>query len=74
VADRQQGTHFWFMSIRTPHLDGSTFVGSYQGTITPSRGRTRLDLFSQIRADIDETDPRAVGGATIAFDIQPNKL
>jgi hypothetical protein len=70
----EQGTHFWFMSIQTSSADGTTFLGSFQGTITPSRGRTRLDLFNQIRADINERELLTRGGAVVAFDIQPNKI
>ncbi|MFB7707903.1 hypothetical protein [Streptomyces sp. NPDC056105] len=72
-AKAKQGTHFWFMVIQIPNWGGYC-VTSYQGALTPKLGATRLDMFNEIRADIDEVDPQARGGAAIAFDIQLNEL
>ncbi|MFE2073713.1 hypothetical protein [Streptomyces misionensis] len=69
----EQGTHFWLMVIQTPNA-GGLHVNSYQGTWTPGPEDTRLDMFNKIRSYIDEKDPRARGGITTAFDIQPNQL
>jgi hypothetical protein len=37
-------------------------------------GATRLSLFNEVRAEIDQRDPLAIGGAVIALDVQPNVL
>ncbi|MGQ5576350.1 hypothetical protein [Streptomyces sp. ECR3.8] len=69
----KQVPHFWFMTIQTPNGAGYR-LNSYQGVLTPAPGTTRLSLFNEIRAEIDERDPLAVGGVAIAFDVQPNEL
>lgn len=69
----EQGTHFWFMTIQTPNA-GGYYLNSYQGTITPRQGSTRLDLFNRLVAEVHELDPKSQGGAAIAFDVQPNRL
>lgn len=69
----KQGSHFWFMTIQTPNAHGYD-IGSYQGAFTPAPGATRLNLFNQLLADVQERFPNTRGGAAIAFDIQPNKL
>lgn len=70
----EQGSHFWFMTIQAPNSTGGFYMNSYQGTRTPKRGSTRLDLFNSIRQEIGENDPLGKNGVVIAFDIQPNKL
>jgi hypothetical protein len=61
------------MTIQTPNGAGYR-INSYQGVLTPRPGTTRLSLFNEVRAEIDQRDPLAIGGAVIAFDVQPNKL
>ncbi|MDT9688181.1 hypothetical protein Q5762_07395 [Streptomyces sp. P9(2023)] len=68
-----QGTHFWFMTIQTP-TTGGFHIRDFSGTISPSRGRTRFDLFNELRKKVTEVDPKTEHGTVIAFDIQPNKL
>lgn len=70
----QQGSHFWFMTIQAPNGTGGIYMNSYQGTRTPHRGATRLELFNAIRQEIKQVDPLSESGVVIAFDIQPNKL
>ncbi|MEU6543848.1 hypothetical protein [Streptomyces sp. NPDC046859] len=70
----KQGSHFWFMSIQGPNGAGGFYLNSYQGTRTPKRGATRLELFNSIRQEVSENDPLSQSGVVIAFDIQPNKL
>jgi len=65
-----QGSHFWFMVIAMPGGN----VGSYQGTITPRPGATRLDMFNQVREDVRRHAPATTAGAVTAFDVQPNQL
>ncbi|MFF2383743.1 hypothetical protein [Streptomyces sp. NPDC058108] len=69
----KQVPHFWFMTIQTPN-GGGYWIGSYRGVLTPESEATRLSLFNEIREEINQRDPLAVGGAVIAFDVQPNKL
>jgi hypothetical protein len=69
----EQGTHFWFMSIQTPNATG-VYTNSYQGAWTPALRATRLDMFNEIQAFVENEDPRARGGMVVAFDIQPNQL
>ena len=64
---------FWFMTIQKPNAHGY-FLNSYQGTLTPAPGTTRLTLFNEIREEVDRQDPRTIGGVVIAFDVQPNEL
>ncbi|MFD9368790.1 hypothetical protein ACFWA6_13950 [Streptomyces sp. NPDC060020] len=66
----KQGTHFWFMVILVP---GGSLM-TVRATITPQRGRTRLDLFDQIREEVASLHPETRDGQVVAFDIQPNKL
>lgn len=66
----KQGSHFWMMVIQ----QRGGVVGSYQGTTTPERGETRLDLFNRVRTEIGRDYPDSVNGAVIDFDVQPNKL
>lgn len=68
-----QGTHFWFMSIQTPNAHGYR-LNSYQGTRTPKKGETRLDLFNDILREVQQHDPLSRGGIVLAFDIQRNKI
>lgn len=70
----KQGTHFWHMVIQTPGADGRTQVTSCQGTTTPKRGVTRLDLFNEVRELVRSNHPHTEHGAVIAFDVHPNKL
>ena len=69
----EQGTHFWFMSIQAPTRTG-IYAASHQGSWTPRAGQTRLDLFNEIYAHVEASDPPSRGGTVIAFDIQPNQL
>ncbi|MET9190096.1 hypothetical protein ABZX63_33255 [Streptomyces tendae] len=69
----KQVPHFWFMTIQTPNGAGYR-INSYQGVLTPEPGTTRLSLFNEVREEIDRRDPLAIGGAVIAFDVQPNNL
>ncbi|MFI9598965.1 hypothetical protein ACIHCX_03620 [Streptomyces sp. NPDC052043] len=69
----KQGSHFWMMTIQTPNAAGYN-VTDYQGTLTPARGATRLDLFNEIREEIYRESPHSRGGVVIAFDVQPNQL
>jgi hypothetical protein len=69
----QQGTHFWFMTIQTASEDGSR-ISDYAGTVTPARGKTRMDMFNQVREEIGSYAPHTRAGAVLAFDLQPNKL
>ncbi|GHB15034.1 hypothetical protein GCM10018777_55900 [Streptomyces albogriseolus] len=69
----EQGTHFWFMSMQTKNAAGY-YLNSYQGTVTPARGATRMDLFNEVRGFVEENDPRSKGGIVLAFDIQRNKI
>jgi hypothetical protein len=69
----EQGSHFWLMVIEAPSAMGVR-INSYQGTRTPGRGMTRLDLFNSVRAEVEERDPLSRGGVVTAFDVQPNKL
>lgn len=73
TPEPEQGTHFWFMVIQAPNAAGY-HLNSYQGTWTPQRGETRLDVFNAIRSYVDEQDPRARGGIATDFDLQPNQL
>lgn len=69
----EQGSHFWHMVIQTPNARGM-HLGSYQGTRTPKRGQTRLDLFNDVLDEMYQKYPESRGGVVIAFDIQPNKI
>lgn len=62
------------MVIQEPSRLGGGSIGSYQGTTTPARGETRLDLFNRVREQIGRDYPGSVGGAVVAFDVQPNKI
>lgn len=72
-APDSQGTHFWFMAIQTPNRTGYR-LNDYQGVLTPRPGSTRLDLFNDIRREVEQQDPLSRGGIVVAFDLQPNKL
>jgi hypothetical protein len=74
MADSEQGTHFWFLTIQMPGEGGTTSVGSYQGTLTPSRKETRLDALNKLRDLVAKQYPKTKDGVVLAFDIQPNKL
>jgi len=65
----EQGTHFWFMSIRAP--EGAM---SFTGTVTPGPGETRLDLFGRIHDQIVSENPAVRDASVLAFDIQPNQI
>lgn len=69
----KQVPHFWFMTIQTPNGAGFR-INSYQGVLTPKPGTTRLDLFNELREEIERRDPLSRGGCVIAFDVQPNAL
>lgn len=72
-APDNQGTHFWFMAIQTPNHTGYR-LNDYQGVLTPLPGSTRLDLFNDIRREVERQDPLSRGGIVVAFDLQPNKI
>jgi hypothetical protein len=61
------------MTIQTPNAAGYQ-LNDYQGVLTPKPGTTRLSLFNDIRAEIEQADPLSAGGVVIAFDVQPNEL
>lgn len=69
----RQGPLFWLMVIQASNPMGFS-VNSYQGTWTPARGATRLDLFNAIRQHVNDTEPHCRTGVVTAFDIQPNKI
>ncbi|MEU9947010.1 hypothetical protein [Streptomyces sp. NPDC047939] len=66
-------SYFWFMTVQTSNGAGSR-LNSYQGVVTPESGTTRLQLFNEVREEIDRLDPLSQGGCVIAFDMQPNEL
>lgn len=72
-ANEPQGTHFWLLTMQTPNAAGF-YLNSYQGTITPAAGATRLDAFNEVRRLVEEQDPPSRGGIVLAFDVQPNRI
>lgn len=64
---------FWLMTIQTPNEAGYN-ITDYQGILTPRPGATRLELFNEIREQIERDNPQSRDGAVIAFDVQPNDL
>lgn len=76
AASPAQHSHFWLIVIQTPNTPTSPgyYVGTTYGTLTPSPGATRFDLFSMARAYAEAKDPRLRGGVVLAFDIQPNQI
>ncbi|MFG2794998.1 hypothetical protein [Streptomyces sp. NPDC048419] len=68
-----QGTHFWFITLQAPSPAGLSFF-NYQGTVTPGRDNTRLDVFNEIRKDLVSRFPHLGKGVVLAFDVQPNRL
>lgn len=68
MATPEQGTHFWLMTVQTPHPGGGTSVSTRWGDITPGIDDTRESIF---RLLFEAIDPSA---NVLAFDLQPNQL
>lgn len=69
----RQGTHFWTMTLQCMEDDRPAVTGC-NGHWTPKPGQTRYDVFQEIRAEIENSQPQTRGGVVVAFDIQPNAL
>lgn len=66
----KQGSHFWFITIQASNGKSATV----SGTVTPGRGKTRLDLFNDLLAKANAEVPGMTGGSILAFDVQPNQI
>ncbi len=69
MQDEEQGPWFYSMTV--------TNNGRYShvaGTLTPSRGATRFDMYEWVLNRAVETEPKVAGGAVLHFELQRNKL
>lgn len=68
-----QGTFFWIMTLEVPSENGDVLY-NYQGTVTPARDNTRLDLFNEIKKTLISRFPHLEAAVVVTFDVQPNRL
>ncbi|MEU6284942.1 hypothetical protein [Streptomyces sp. NPDC047028] len=68
-----QGSYFWIMTMQVPSEKGAVLY-NYQGTVTPAKHNTRLDLFNEIRKNLTGRFPHLGDAIVVTFDVQPNRL
>lgn len=69
----EQSTHHYVLTVQKP-LPQRFAVHTVHGTCIPASGATRKDVYEQVRADFDRTNPELTGGNVLFWSLEPNQL
>lgn len=73
-GDAERGTHFYLITMEFVTPEGGRRLMSQDGTFTPPWRRTRLDACAALRKQLAARYPEWTAGATLFFDVQPNRI
>ncbi|MFG2276690.1 hypothetical protein ACGFNY_43900 [Streptomyces chartreusis] len=70
----QQESHFFLITLQKPLAAGVHATFTRSGTITPTEGATRLDVFNEIHDRTIRTHPELERASVLFFSLEPNTL
>ena len=70
ATPKQQGTHFFVLSLEKP----GRFSMTQEGTCTPPPGATRADMYQRLYQAVTAEDPNLSGATVAFFSLERNQL